>query len=128
MNWISFAERRPKAEPKRQILLKGHLGFVVTWMSTDANPQPGGFTHWAEIEGPDTDPVQIALHKVRVASELLMKQWAEPTPEPPKPDPLEEAWMKHQLADFVESESGNNPWRFHFKAGWDAAMKFKEGK
>lgn len=50
MNWISFAERKPKAEPKRQIRVK-YKGVEFT-PYTDELPAYEEASHWAEIEAP----------------------------------------------------------------------------
>ena len=95
MNWISFAEQRPKEEPKRGIWVK--MGDRKVIALSDRIPNVA--TEWAEIQ----------------EGELL-----EP---PPKPDPFDEAWDNNKGKHFVRSDDGKSM----FKAGWDAAMKYKEG-
>jgi len=99
MNWIPI-EKEPKEEPnpEREVLVR-YPDKTYGLERVDAYKYwPEELTHWAEIEGPDLDP------------------------HPWPVDPVEEAWKKYQVTEFSNMETPE----FHFKAGWDAAIKYKE--
>ena len=47
---------------------------------------------------------------------------------PPTPDPFGNAWYEHQLRLNPSSPVNPRDVLFHFKAGWDAAIAWKEGQ
>ena len=52
-----------------------------------------------------------------------------PVEPPPKPDPFEEWWKIHKTDDFITRYDVNKSGaKLIFDAGWDAAIKWKEGK
>jgi len=119
MNWIDFSKERPKA-PGRQIRVRYHdLSEDIWWIGGTGGfgPQP---THWAEIEPPDKEHIE-SLHHIPEVSKMVLYDHPQP-PTPGPSDPLRAAWRKirHPTWNITDQE--------YFKAGWDAAIKWKEGQ
>jgi len=52
MNWVAFAERRPEANPKRDLLILRADGSHVVARSEQPHGWPSTFYRWSEIEPP----------------------------------------------------------------------------
>jgi hypothetical protein len=98
MNWIDFSKEKPKA-PGRQIRVRYHdLSEDIWWIGGTCGFGPQP-THWAEIEPPVTKTTQDLLQ--------------------PTPDPFEEWWYGSAPANCDKPSA---------QTGWDAAIRWKEGK
>ena len=83
MNWKVYANEKPEAEPKREILVRFDNGHHMVCFSTEGS-YPRTLTHWAEIEPPMSAEMkklaeqgkavvdrELAKHKARKAAEEL---------------------------------------------------------
>lgn len=59
MNWISYSERKPSPEPKRQVLFKAIDGYYYTPFTTQGVGGLTSVTDWAEIEPPHVMGIPI---------------------------------------------------------------------
>ena len=59
MNWIDFMKEKPKAEPKRRVLVLDKHGDAYSMWSDCPFMSESNRTHWAEIEPPpEPDPFE----------------------------------------------------------------------
>ena len=72
MNWIDFMKEKPKAEPKRRVLVLDKHGDAYSMWSDCPFMSESNRTHWAEIEPPPKpDPFEEWFE--REHSNLLLK-------------------------------------------------------
>lgn len=102
MNWIEYAKEKPRG-PSRLILLHWQADGRDLYDTIDSALSNHAVSpqHWAEIETPGT------VERERTCF-----------------DPFEEWWKRNNGDSFLVSES-TKP---YFRTGWDAAIKWKEGK